>query len=175
MEINSLFMFELRTKKVAHRDNVGTRGGTEGEESSGKAATSATDNRDICGVAESASAGSVGSDHGSHSSSLSSTPSQKTIPFFNPSFDLEDGRTMSSVFREKYGENAVDRVYGFTTESLDYLKAHPDLMIPGPNPQRIPHDEIMNALTGFTNMVLAHEIAVNDDFRLERYVPNEEL
>jgi hypothetical protein len=92
---------------------------------------------------------------------------------FSGSFGTDD-RTMSTVFREKYGATATDRVYGFTTESLDYLKAHPDLMIPGPNPLRIPHDELMNSFAGFTNMYIAHEIAVNDEFRLERFIPKED-
>lgn len=58
-----------------------------------------------------------------------------------------------------------------TTASLEFLKTHKEFQVHGRNPLRIPHDELQNALNGFTNMHLAHEIAVNHDFHLEVYNP----
>jgi len=108
----------------------------------------------------------------SHTSLTSSTTSSTSYPSSGLTGE-HDGKTISAVFREKYGANATDRVYGFTTESLDFLRDNPDIIIPGPNPTRIPHDEVQNALNGFQNMYLCHEIAIDDNFCLENYTQSQ--
>ena len=41
--------------------------------------------------------------------------------------------------------------------------------IPASPPKFISLEELMRAANGVTNMVLAHEIAVNKDFKLEKF------
>jgi hypothetical protein len=78
--------------------------------------------------------------------------------------EQEEDSEMSGNF---YEENPQE------SRSLDFLKAHPEFQVAGRNPMRVPHDELMNAMDGFTNMQLAHEICINHDFRLERFTPPE--
>jgi len=58
--------------------------------------------------------------------------------------------------------------------SLEFIRGNPTYVTPGPNPIRIPHDEILNAMNGFSNMFLAHEISINDQFRLQNFMPKED-
>ncbi|CAL8121366.1 unnamed protein product [Orchesella dallaii] len=55
------------------------------------------------------------------------------------------------------------------TSSLDYFKDHPDLAvpIPPPKPLFINASGLKDALHGLGSMALAHEIAVNKDFKLK--------
>lgn len=57
-----------------------------------------------------------------------------------------------------------------TTDSLEFLKTHNEFQVSG-RQLRIPNEELQNALNGFANMHLAHEIAVNHEFQLEVYTP----
>ncbi|CAG7821504.1 unnamed protein product [Allacma fusca] len=59
------------------------------------------------------------------------------------------------------------RSYGISSESAEYLKAHPEIKAADVNPKRIPHDEIGNVMAAFTNLHLAHEIAINRCYRLK--------
>jgi hypothetical protein len=72
---------------------------------------------------------------------------------------------------EKHKEKKHFDKHPETTASLEFLKTHNEFQVHGRNPMRIPHDELQNALNGFTNMHLAHEIAVNHDFKLDVYTP----
>ncbi len=57
-----------------------------------------------------------------------------------------------------------------TTESLEFLKNNNGFQVSSGRSQiRIPTDELQNALNGYTNMHLAHEIAINHEFKLEAY------
>ena len=66
---------------------------------------------------------------------------------------------------------AAEQKFGRTTESQEFIQHDPEFIIPGPNPTRVPHDELFNAFQGFSNMFLAHEISLSPDFRVERYTP----
>lgn len=88
-----------------------------------------------------------------------------------PEFAKVDKDAIERERRKATRVGAAGKIYAFTTESAEYIKNDPEFIIPGPNPRRIPHDELMNTFNGFSNMVLAHEISLSEDFRLERYVP----
>lgn len=55
-----------------------------------------------------------------------------------------------------------------STESTEYFKSHYHLSSRNPNKKRIPHDEYSNVMAAFTNLHVAHEIAINRCFRLKK-------
>jgi hypothetical protein len=71
--------------------------------------------------------------------------------------------------QEKTSEETAGRSeQAYSTNAMGF---QPDLITPGPNPIRIPPDDFIRTLAGFNNMYLAHEISINPDYKLERFVP----
>ncbi|CAG9803615.1 unnamed protein product [Chironomus riparius] len=74
------------------------------------------------------------------------------------------------------GSSSMDGTQRFRTESESSDKSGPRFVLPGTpsSPARILSlDEVQDMVKNIKNMALAHEIAVNTDFKLEKYEPPE--
>jgi len=57
-------------------------------------------------------------------------------------------------------------------DSNEIINSDPEYLTSGRSPQRVPFSEIADAMNGFTNMHLAHEISINHDFRIQPMPPD---
>jgi len=100
------------------------------------------------------------------------TASSSTASEGNPFVTIID-RNSDTGTKEKQQQNETAQMTNSTLglSARSSIGFQPEFITPGPNSIRIPPDDFMNTLVGFNNMMLAHEISINRDYKLERFVP----
>ncbi|CAG7717199.1 unnamed protein product [Allacma fusca] len=103
----------------------------------------------------------------SESTSPTTSENESTNPFVTL-IDRQVGGSESEKQEKTVGETAGRNLHGYSNNAMGF---QPDLITPGPNSICIPPDDFIRTLAGFNNMYLAHEISINPDYKLERFVP----